>query len=229
MVDRAGQSTRPRQSSRDLAELFGGSDGADLDAPATGLVFILSGPSGVGKDTITACLRDERFRLGYCVTVTTRRRRPGEIHGEHYYFLTKAEFDALRETGGLLEHAMVHGNHYGVPREGMRRALREGNDVLIPPEVQGAATLRAKIPNAVTIFLAPPSIEELAPRLANRGSETSEERATRLETARREMEHVGEYHYVVINERGRVYESVEKIKAIITAERCRVRRRLVTL
>jgi guanylate kinase len=228
MVDRGGRTTRQAVGQRDLAHLFG-TDSASAQVPATGLVFILSGPSGVGKDTITNCLRDEGFRLGYCVTVTTRRRRTGEVHAVHYYFLTVEEFEALREAGGLLEHAVVHGNSYGVPLEGMRRALREGNDVLIPPEVQGAATLRAKIPNAVTIFLAPPSIDELAPRLARRGSETAEERAERLETARREMEHVDEYDYLVVNARGRLDESVARIKAIITAERCRVHPRLVTL
>ena len=199
------------------------------EAPATGRVFILSGPSGVGKDTITQYLKADGFPLGYCVTATTRRRRPGEVDGVHYYFLTDEQFDALRERGGLLEHAVVHGKQYGIPVEGMRRALRDGNDVLVPPDVQGAATLRAKLPNAITIFLAPPSLDELAPRLANRGSEGAEERAARLETAKRELERASEYDYLVINERGRVFESVEKIKAIITAERCRVRQRLVTL
>ena len=199
------------------------------EAPATGRVFILSGPSGVGKDTITQFLKDDGFPLGYCVTATTRRPRPGEIDGVHYRFLTDEEFAALREGGQLLEHAIVHGKQYGIPVEGMRRALRAGNDVLVPPDVQGAATLRARLPNAIAIFLAPPSLNELVPRLANRGSEGAEERAVRLETAKREMERVSEYDYLVINERGKVYESVEKIKAIITAERCRVRPRLVTL
>ena len=199
------------------------------EAPATGRVFILSGPSGVGKDTITQFLKDDGFPLGYCVTATTRRPRPGEIDGVHYRFLTDEEFAALREGDQLLEHAIVHGKQYGIPVESMRRALRAGNDVLVPPDVQGAATLRAKLPNAITIFLAPPSLEELAPRLANRGSEGTEERAVRLEAAKREMQRASEYDYLVINERGKVYESVEKIKAIITAERCRVRQRLVTL
>ncbi len=206
-----------------------GSRAAAAEAPATGLVFILSGPSGVGKDTITKCLKDDGFPLSFCVTATTRSRRPDEVEGDSYYFVTEEEFAALRDAGGLVEHAVVHGKNYGIPIEGLRGGLRSGKDVLVTPDVQGAATLRAKLPQAITIFLAPPSLEELVPRLANRGSESAEERAARLETAAREMERLAEYDYVVINERGRLYESVERVKAIITAERCRVRRRLVTL
>lgn len=203
--------------------------GSPADAPASGLVFILSGPSGVGKDTITKFLRNEGFPLGYCVTATTRPPRAGEIEGLHYHFLGDSEFAALLARGGLLEHAVVHGRNYGIPVENLRTALRMGNDVMVTPDVQGAATLRATLDNAITIFLAPPSLEELAPRLANRNSETLAERAVRLETAAREMQRQDEYDYVVVNERGRVDESVAKIKAIIIAERCRVHRRLVTL
>jgi guanylate kinase len=210
-----------------MAETSSIADGST--APVEGRVFILSGPSGVGKDTITKCLKDIGFPLGYCVTATTRRQRPGEIHGVSYYFLSEDEFAALEAAGGLLEHAVVHGQRYGIPVEGLRAGLRTGHDVLVTPDVQGAATLRAKLPHAITIFLAPPTLEELVPRLAKRGSETPEERAIRLATAEREMQRVDEYDYVVVNERGRVYESVEKIKAIITAERCRVQPRLVRL
>jgi guanylate kinase len=214
---------------REPSDATAGGPVAAADAPVTGLVFILSGPSGVGKDTITKCLKDSRFPLGYCVTATTRRQRPGEVDGVSYYFLSEEEFAALEAADGLLEHAVVHGKRYGIPIEGLRAGLRTGHDVLVTPDVQGAATLRAKLPHAITIFLAPPTLEELVPRLANRGSETPEERAVRLATAEREMQRVDEYDYVVVNERGRVYESVEKIKAIITAERCRVNPRLVTL
>jgi guanylate kinase len=209
--------------SRELVARLGNSP--EAGQPARGRVFILSGPSGVGKDTIIRCLKKDGFPLGYCVTVTTRRRRPYEVDGVHYHFLTEQEFFQLRDADQLLEHAVVHGNYYGIPLEGLRAGLRSGHDVMVPPEVQGAATLRAKIRDAITIFLAPPNLEELVPRLANRGSETPEERAIRLETAKQEMERVSEYDYLVINERGRVDESVEQIKAIITAERCRVKDR----
>lgn len=202
---------------------------AAVGGPATGLVFILSGPSGVGKDTITKFLRTEGFPLGYCVTATTRPPRPGEIEGLHYHFLGDKEFAALLAAGGLLEHAEVHGRNYGIPVENLRTALRAGQDVMVTPDVQGAATLRGKLENAITIFLAPPSLEELAPRLAYRNSETLDERALRLGTAAREMERQHEYDYVVVNERGRVDESVAKIKAIIIAERCRVHPHVVTL
>jgi guanylate kinase len=217
-----GPSPRPRDQEASLAV-------GVTDAPARGLVFILSGPSGVGKDTVIRHLKKDGFPLAYCVTATTRHRRAYEVHGVHYYFLGEDEFHALRESGGLLEHAVVHGHWYGIPLEGMRRAMREGNDVLVPPEVQGAATLRANLPNAITIFLAPPSLEELGPRLADRGSESPDERLVRLRTAKCEMERVSEYDYLVINERGKVAESVERIKAIITAERSRVRPRVITL
>ena len=154
---------------------------------ATGLVFILSGPSGVGKDTITKCLKEDGFPLSYCVTATTRRQRPGEVHGVNYYFMSDAEFAKCAEAGGLLEHAVVHGKNYGIPITGLRAGLRSGLDVLVTPDVQGAATLRAKLPNAITIFLAPPTLEELVTRLANRGSESPEERAIRLHTTARAL------------------------------------------
>lgn len=217
-----GPTPRPRDPGASLAV-------GVADAPARGLVFILSGPSGVGKDTVIRHLKEDGFSLAYCVTATTRPRRAYEVHGVHYYFLGEDEFDALRKSGGLLEHAVVHGHLYGIPVEGMRRALREGKDVLVPPEVQGAATLRASLPNAITIFLAPPSLDELGPRLADRGSESPDERLVRLRTAKAEMDRVSEYDYLVINERGKVAESVDRIKAIITAERSRVRPRVITL
>jgi guanylate kinase len=208
--------------------------GASLDRTppetiATGLVFIMSGPSGVGKSTIIRHLKEDGFPIGYGVTATTRQQRPDELHGVHYYFLTEDEFDAWLASGRLLEHAVVHGRRYGIPIDGLRAALRQGHDVLIPPEVQGAATVRTKLANAIAIFLAPPTLDDLAPRLASRGSETPEERELRLRTAVREMEQLPRYDYVVVNAQGRVHDSVEQIKAIITAERCRIDKRLVTL
>lgn len=198
-------------------------------APVSGLVFIMSGPSGVGKDTITTRLKEDGFPLGYCVTATTRNQRPGEVHGVHYYFLTDDEFTRLLEREGFLEHAIVHGKRYGIPIEGVRAGLRTGNDVWITPDVQGAATLREKLRNAITIFLAPPKLSDLLPRLMRRGSEGPEELALRLKNAEREMQRVGEFDYLIVNEQDRIDETVDKVKAIITAERARVRRRTVTL
>lgn len=198
--------------------------------PASGLLFILSGPSGVGKSTLIDMLRRDGFPITYCVTATTRPRREGEIHGAHYYFVSAAEFQALRESGQLLEHAIVHQRHaYGIPLFSVREGLRKGRDLIMAPEVQGAATIRSRLPAAITIFLQPPSIEELIPRLEARGTETPEERLERLETAEREMARVGEYDYVVVNHRDRLRDAVEEVKAIVTAERLRVQPRSVSV
>lgn len=207
----------------------GGTGPLASSAPVSGLAFIMSGPSGVGKDTITACLKEQQFPLGYCVTATTRQPRAGEVHGTHYYFLTDEDFVWLIEHGRFLEHAFVHGKRYGIPIEGMRAGLRTGNDVWVTPDVQGAATLRTKLHDAITIFLAPPKIEDLIPRLTRRGSESPEELKIRLDDAERWMKRVDEFDYLVVNAPGRIDESVEKVKAIITAERARVTRRAVTL
>ncbi len=199
------------------------------EAPATGLVFVLSGPSGVGKDSVARCLREAQFHLGYCITATTRRQRPGEVHGVNYFFVSPEEFDRMRREGELLEHAVVHGNCYGIPLAQVREKLRQGNDVLITVDVQGAATVRQKLPRAISIFLAPPSLEELIPRLEGRGTETPEERAMRLANAAREMEQMSSYDYCVVNHRDRLHETVDQVRSIIVAERCRVAKRLVTL
>jgi guanylate kinase len=202
--------------------------GADRP-PARGLVFVLTGPSGVGKDTVTNRLKAERFPLDFCVTVTTRRARPGEVHGVHYYFVSPEEFRRLLDSGCLLEHAVVHGSNYGIPLFRVREGLRKGQDIMITCDVQGAETLRRKIPNAIFIFLAPPTLEDLLPRLLRRGTESAEERALRLARAAEEMEHLPHFDYVVVNKNDELGETVEQVKAIVIAERCRVRRRDVVL
>jgi guanylate kinase len=197
---------------------------------ASGLVFVISGPSGVGKDTIKKCLRDSDFPIGYCVTATTRKARAGEVHGLHYFFVSDAEFARMLNRGQLIEHAVVHGKHsYGIPLEGLRAGMRSGRDVLVTPDVQGASTLRALIPNAISIFLAPTSLEELKPRIADPSSGRLEDLDQRLKTAAAEMRRVGEFDYLVVNEDGKLDQTVEQVKAIITAERARVRPRRVVL
>jgi guanylate kinase len=198
--------------------------------PASGLVFVLSGPSGVGKSTLIELLKQDGFPITYCVTATTRPRRPGEIDGVHYYFLSEEALDELLARGQLLEHAVIHSAYrYGIPLYSVREGLRHGNDLIMAPDVQGAETVRRKLPRAITIFLRPPSIEELVPRLEARGTETPAERRARLQTAEREMRRAGEYDYVVINHRDRQHEALEHLKAIITAERLRVHPRTVTV
>ncbi len=197
--------------------------------PHAGLVFVLSGPSGVGKDSVMDCLRREPLDLHFCVTATTRARRQTEVHGVNHYFVTDDEFQAMIAAGELLEWARVHEHYYGVPLLEVRRAFAQQRDVFMRIDVQGAATVRARLPQSVLIFLAPGRLEDLAPRLKNRGTETPEEMALRLANARCEMEALPRFDYVVVNQQGRLEESVARVRAIILAERARVRPRWVTL
>lgn len=194
-----------------------------------GRVFILSGPSGVGKDSVTNVLKAEGFPLGFCVTATTRPPRPGEINGVDYFFLDETIFHRMRAEDELLEWALVHDRYYGIPRWQVRDGLRGGNDIMITVDVQGGETLRRKLPGAVFIFLAPPRLEDLLPRLMKRGTEDRDEVQKRLRNAEREMEQWPRYDYLVLNHADRLEEAVASIKAIITAERRRVNPRLVTL
>jgi guanylate kinase len=200
------------------------------NTPASGLVFVLSGPSGVGKSTLIEHLQLDGFPITYSVTATTRPRRHGEEHGVHYYFLTDREYDVLLEGEQFLEHAVVHNLfRYGIPLHSIRDGLRRGQDVILAPDVQGASTVRWKLPNAVTVFLRPASLDELVPRLVARGTESPEERRIRMVTAEREMQRLSEYDYVIVNQRDRLDQAVSDLKAIIVAERSRVCPRIVTL
>ena len=192
-----------------------------------GLLFVLSGPSGVGKDAVLNCLKQKDLSVHFVITATTRALRPGEVHGVDYYFAQQQEFLRLNEQGELLEWALVHGNYYGTPRGQVRQALAAGRDVMLKIDVQGAAKVRAKVPGAVLIFLAPPSVSDLIERLAARGTESVAERAVRLADAAREMEALVHFDYVVVNHRERLTETAEQVLAIMTAEHCRVRPRLV--
>jgi guanylate kinase len=148
----------------------------------------------------------------------------------HYYFLAESEYDALLENGQFLEHAVVHNVYrYGIPLHSIRDGLRRGKDVILAPDVQGASTVRWKLPNAITIFLRPQSLEELVPRLQARGTETMDERRIRMETAEREMLRMSEYDYVIVNRADRLDQAVADLKSIILAERLRVCPRTVTL
>ena len=194
-----------------------------------GRVFILSGPSGVGKDSVTNELKRQGFPIGFCVTATTRPPRQGEVNGVNYFFTDELTFLRMRDNDELLEWAVVHDNHYGIPRWQVREGLRAGKDVMITVDVQGGETLRRKLPGAVFIFLAPPKLEDLLPRLVKRGTESPEELQKRLRNAEREMQQWPRYDYLVLNHSDRLHEAVETIKAIITAERHRATPRLVTL
>ncbi|WP_274309412.1 guanylate kinase [Solibacillus daqui] len=185
-----------------------------------GLLIVLSGPSGVGKGTV----RKELFsqpdtNYEYSISMTTRNPREGEVDGVDYFFRTREEFEALIKQGGLLEHAQFVGNYYGTPLAYVQETLDAGRDVFLEIEVQGAAQIREKAPDALFIFLAPPSITELEQRLVGRGTETEDVIAQRIATAREEVEMMSLYDYVVENDQ--VQNACDKINAIIVAEHCR--------
>jgi guanylate kinase len=193
------------------------------------LLIVLSGPSGVGKDAVIMALKRLGLPIHFTVTVTTRSKRSNEVDGVDYCFTSPEEFVAMRERGELLEWALVHGNFYGTPVAQIRRALENSQDALLKIDVQGAAQVKKRIPDAVFIFLAPPSFEELIRRLCSRGTESESDRERRTNDAREEMRHLSAYDYVVVNWQGKLEQAVEQIKAIITAEKLRVHAREITL
>jgi guanylate kinase len=196
--------------------------------PEPSLLVVLTGPSGVGKDATLARMQELNMPFHYVITVTTRERRPGERDGVHYHFRTREEFAAMLARGELLEHAEVYGNAYGIPKSEVVDPLLRGEDVIMKPDVQGAATIRELEPEAISIFLAPPSMEELAARLYSRKTEDPQELARRLEVARAEMQALGDFDYVVVNHQYRLDDTVQAIATILKAEKrkvnpCRVR------
>lgn len=195
--------------------------------PNGGLVFVLSGPSGVGKDSVMNCLRDEPLDLHYCVTATTRRPRPGEQHGVNHYFVEPDAFQTMIAAGELLEWAQVHDHFYGVPLMEVRRAFDRSLDVFMRVDVQGAASVRNRLSKSILVFLAPESLDDLSPRLRERGTETDEEMALRLANAQREMEALPHFDYLVVNRQGSLADSVARVRAIVLAERSRATPRWV--
>jgi guanylate kinase len=202
---------------------------AELRARRQPLLLILSGPSGVGKDTVLEAMRAAHPEIYFTVTATTRTQRPGEIDHVHYIFLTQAEFAEQVASGEFLERAEVYGNRYGVPKTQVRRALNRGQDVMVKVDVQGAATIRELAPQAIYIFLAPPSMEELTRRLRSRKTEDIDELLRRVRTAEREMSALELFDYVIVNENDQVENTVAAIEAIMTAERHRVHARSLML
>jgi guanylate kinase len=165
-----------------------------------GNLFIISGPSGAGKGTLVKAVEPLVPDIWTSVSVTTRAPRPGECEGEHYYFISDEQFTQLAETGGLLEWAEVHDNRYGTPRAAVEQKIAEGRQVILEIDPQGAFQVKKLVPDSILVFIMPPSFDELQRRLVGRGSETEAQVETRLETARRELDLVGEYDHVVINE-----------------------------
>ncbi|HEY7828030.1 MAG TPA: guanylate kinase [Candidatus Limnocylindrales bacterium] len=199
-------------------------------APGAMLV-VVSGPSGVGKDAILEVLQGLPGHADhhYVVTCTTRARRPGEVDGQSYHFVSPDEFGALRQSGGLLEANEVHGNWYGTPRNQVVEALQAGRHVLLKIDVQGAAVIRARVPDALLIFVVPPSIETLAGRLKSRATETDDQLEERLRNAADELARQHDYDYVVVNETGQLTGTAERIGQIIDLEAARHAERRVQL
>jgi guanylate kinase len=189
-----------------------------------GLLFVVSGPSGAGKDTLVEALRENRPTLHYSVSATTRPPRTEERDGEQYFFVSQAEFERMREEGELLEWREYNGNLYGTPRDYIGRSLTEGYDVIIKPEVNGALAIKASYPDAVLIFLVPDRFSNLRERLLARRTETNEEIARRLEIAQQEMKFIRRFDYIVVNAQDRPQEAVRDLKAILQAERFRIHR-----
>lgn len=193
------------------------------------LLVVISGPSGVGKDTVIQRMKERELPFHFVVTATTRPARAGEVHGVDYFFLSSDEFARMIETDELLEYAIVYNDYKGIPKEQVRQALASGKDVLMRIDVQGAATIREISPEAVLVFLTTQNETELVNRLKARKSETPEGLNLRIATTRKELKRIKEFDYVVVNRDDKLDETVDKILAIIQAEHQRVNPRKVTL
>jgi len=196
---------------------------------ANPLFIVISGFSGVGKDATLDKMKKAGFPLHYVVTATTRPKRPGEKEGVDYHFLSEDKFRQMIKTSQFLEWAEVYGNYYGVPRRGIEEALKKGQDTIVKVDVQGAATIKRILPDAVFIFLTAPSAEELANRLRQRHSVHSADLDLRLSKSREEVESLPLFDYVVVSHTGNLDLTVTQINAIITAEKCRSKPRVVKL
>ena len=182
-----------------------------------GLLIVLSGPSGVGKGTVRKEIFDDpTTSYKYSISMTTRKMREGEVNGVDYFFKTKEEFEALIQEDQFIEYAEYVGNYYGTPVQYVKDTMAEGHDVFLEIEVEGAKQVRKKFPDALFIFLAPPSLDHLKERLIGRGTETDEKIQSRVNEARKEVEMMNLYDYVVVNDE--VHLAKERIQSIVEAE-----------
>ncbi|MEI6291479.1 MAG: guanylate kinase [Chloroflexota bacterium] len=193
------------------------------------LLIVISGPSGVGKDSVLNRMKERGLPFHFVVTATTRSIRPEEVNGHDYFFLTSDQFAHMIENNELLEYAIVYNDYKGIPKQQVRDALSTGMDVIMRIDVQGAATIRKLVPNAVLIFLTTESEEDMVYRLQNRRTETPEGLKLRIATARQELKRAHEFDYAVVNKQSHLDQTVDDISAIISAEHHRVIQKKVTL
>jgi guanylate kinase len=193
------------------------------------LLVVISGPSGVGKDSVLHGLKERNLPMHFVVTATTRPRRPEETHGLDYFFLSKDEFARMIEHEELIEYAIVYNDYKGIPKQQVREALVSGQDVIMRVDVQGAATVRKLAPEAVLIFLTTESEEALVRRLKTRQTENVGNLSLRIATARQELKRAAEFDYVIVNADGHLAETIDTVVAILQAEHHRVNPRKVSL
>ena len=193
------------------------------------LLIVLSGPSGAGKDALLVRMKQLGHPLKYVTTVTTRAKRATERDNEDYHFISTGKFQEMMENKELLERANVYGNWYGVPKQPVKEALEKGQDTIVKVDIQGAATIKKITPQAVLIFLMPPSLEELVMRLNQRHTESPFDLALRLKTAEEEIKQLPLFDYVITSQQDELDLAASDIKAIITAEKHRLSPRQITL
>ena len=203
--------------------------GSARSTPKKPLLIVLSGPSGVGKDALLIRMKELKYPLGYITTITTRSRRAGERNHIDYHFITPQKFQAMVKQGELLEYANVYGNWYGVPKSPVNEALNNGLDTIIKVDIQGAASIKKIVSQAVFIFLMPPSMEVLGKRLKRRHTESSFDLDVRMQTAAEEMKQLSLFDYVVYSQHNEIDRAVRDIAAIITAEKRRTVPREINL
>ena len=188
------------------------------------ILIVVAGPSGVGKGTVCARLFKEMEKMEFSVSATTRKRRNKEVHGVNYFFVSDEKFDQMIANSEFLEHADVFGNKYGTPKEYVMKKLAEGNDVLLEIDVQGAMMVMDNYPDALFIFILPPSIKSLEERLLKRATENEKQLKTRLNKAKEEIGFAKKFDYIIVNED--VDAAYEEIKSIIISEKCRTERNI---